>query len=551
MYLLARHVNRPARKLAQTWQADEVGLLRLLPRLPTVLVLQDVVNGLVDHAADAMTTQGRRPRLVRWNWQRDVTHCFLYREQSMRYFADGSVALCIRTQQNDVSTLDQWYGLFLLATEQDDERLMLLRLVRLLYWRESPERWSSYQHMLPVLMLARTPRQRDHWQHAVEATSLKLRLGPLAGALTCLPQSESTSVNPWLLTWRTLATDVPCHLQDLLVPLPPAAFPPSLWREEDVDEERHAGSPSSTSAVRVSSGTPRRLKRLIVGGLAKRAAQVAQDESEEREGIALLGLRLTPCQWNILRLLLAHPLLSDEELAACLGLQRRSVRCALYELHQLGCLEPIVTKVGKRWHFNERGLRLMAAANHIHMRTIAALSDDGAESETSPVIQRGEAWLLQRIGHTAGIYDFFTRLTQATRREPGLELCWWETGPVCEGRYRVGEQWYNLMPDAALGISSGATADAFLVGVGSRHHVCARFGGQVHVLRILHRLARMGKRALDAASAHLCRAGHRAGAADATGGSGQTHVSAWIGVVVDDGGTVDRTGAVCIHLVAE
>ena len=27
-------------------------------------------------------------------------------------------------------------------------------------------------------------------------------------------------------------------------------------------------------------------------------------------------------------------------------------------------------------------------------------------------------------------------------------LCRWETGVVCERRYRVGEQWYNLRPDA-------------------------------------------------------------------------------------------------------
>ena len=87
--------------------------------------------------------------------------------------------------------LDQWYGLFILSTELDDERLMRLRLERLLCWRESPERWSSYQHMLPVLILARSQRQRDHWQHAVEATSLKLRLDPLAGALACLPPPES------------------------------------------------------------------------------------------------------------------------------------------------------------------------------------------------------------------------------------------------------------------------------------------------------------------------------------------------------------------------
>ena len=154
------------------------------------------------------------------------------------------------------------------ATELDDERLMRLRLERLLCWRESPERWSSYQHMLPVLILARSQRQRDHWQRAVEATALKLRLDPLAGALACLPHRKAPHVNPWLLNWRTLATDESCHLQDLLKPLPHAAFPPSLWLEEGEDEECDARSPSSASAATVSSGTPARLGRLMVGDLA-------------------------------------------------------------------------------------------------------------------------------------------------------------------------------------------------------------------------------------------------------------------------------------------
>ena len=61
----------------------------------------------------------------------------------MRLFADGAVALCIRTQRDDSSAPDEWYGLLLLHTELDDERLMRLRLERLLYWRECPERWSS------------------------------------------------------------------------------------------------------------------------------------------------------------------------------------------------------------------------------------------------------------------------------------------------------------------------------------------------------------------------------------------------------------------------
>src|SRR5206468_10532196 len=103
-----RHVNRPARKLAQSGQADDAGLFRLLPRLPTLLVIQEAVNGLVIHAADAMTIQGRRPHLVRWTWQRDVTHRFLYREQSKRFFAEGVIAVCIRTQQNEGSMQDQW-----------------------------------------------------------------------------------------------------------------------------------------------------------------------------------------------------------------------------------------------------------------------------------------------------------------------------------------------------------------------------------------------------------------------------------------------------------
>ena len=450
LHVLAHNLERSAHELARSFQADEAGLLRLLPRLPTLLLLQEVVNGLVTHAAEAMATQGRRPRLVRWTWQRDVTYRFSYREHGMRFFVDGAVALCIRSPQHDGNTLDQWFGLFILSSELDDERLMRLRLERLLYWRESPERWPTYQHMLPVLILARSPRQREHWQRAVETAALKLRLDPLAGALTCLPSSESAHVNPWQLGWRTLSTDNPCRLHNLLKPLPRTAFPASLLAGEGEEDARDARFPSKASVATVSapSGRTAHVRRLLEGGLAKRAAHLTQIGTEEQEMIALLGLRLTSCHWSVLRLLLAHPLLSDEELSAFLGLQRKSVRCSLYDLHRLGCLESIPTRVGKRWHLCERGLSLLAAASHIHIRNIAVLSDEGTNGETSAVSQRGEAWLLQYMQHTTGIYGFFAALAQAARREPGQSLCWWETGVACERRYRVGEQWYNLRPDA-------------------------------------------------------------------------------------------------------
>jgi hypothetical protein len=446
LHLLARHMNTPARKLARTWKADDAGLLRVLPRLPTLLMLQEVVNGLVTCTAEAMTTQGRRPKLVRWTWQRDIVHRFQYRDQVLRLCADGMVALCIRSQQGDGSTLDRWYGLFLLSTELDDERLMCLRTERLLCWRESPERWSSYQHMPPVLILARSQRQCEHWQRAVERVALKLRLEPLAGALAC-PPPHRANINPWVFSWRTPPSALSCHLQDLLRPLPRSVFPPSL-RLEDGEEERDIQPQPAASVPTVSSGTPTRLGCFIVGDLARRATNIRRDEPEEQEVIALLGVRLTPCQWGILYLLLAHPLLSDEELAALLSLQRRSVRCSLYSLHQLGCLEPITTKVGKRWHLCGRGLRLISAASHTDIRNFAVLFDDEATRGTSVMMQRGEAWLLLHMQHTAGIYGFFAALAQAARGKSGQALSWWETGAVCERRYRVHERWYNFRPDA-------------------------------------------------------------------------------------------------------
>jgi hypothetical protein len=39
-----------------------------------------------------------------------------------------------------------------------------------------------------------------------------------------------------------------------------------------------------------------------------------------------------------------------------------------------------------------------------------------------------------------GISSFFARFIQIAKKEAGHELCWWETGRVCERRYRVGEQ---------------------------------------------------------------------------------------------------------------
>lgn len=453
LHVLASHLGTPADVLADSWGADEGGILRLLPRLSTLLTIQNVVNGLVAHAADAMTAQGRRPELVRWTWQRDLTHRFLFREQPLRLFVDAAIALYLRTPQEDGKMLDQWFGLCLLFTDLDDERLMRLRLERLHSFREAPERWAYYQQMMPVLILARSARQREHWQRAADIAALKLRLEPLNGATAVLVDPAHAALNPWRLGWRTLATEASCHLQALLSSLPRAALLPELRVEAEQDENDSDSQQEATPAS-MSAQTSGRVRRIMVGNLGRRAAHIMQGAQDERTMVALLGVRLTPRQWSILHLLLVHPLLADEELAVFLNLQRASLRCSLYALHRLGCAEAVNTAMGKRWHLCERGLRIIAAANHLSLRNLAIL-EEAPDTDESNLVRRGESWLLQHIQHTAGIYTFFAALAQAARQQPDQDLCWWETGAMCERRYQVNEQWHNLRPDALAEYRAG------------------------------------------------------------------------------------------------
>jgi hypothetical protein len=46
------------------------------------------------------------------------------------------------------------------------------------------------------------------------------------------------------------------------------------------------------------------------------------------------------------------------------------------------------------------------------------------------------------------VYTFLPTMAKVAGLQPGEDLCRLETGVVCDRRYRVGEQWYNLRPDA-------------------------------------------------------------------------------------------------------
>src|SRR5215469_5715291 len=75
------------------------------------------------------------------------------------------------------------------------------------------------------------------------------------------------------------------------------------------------------------------------------------------------------------------------------------------------------------------------------------------------LVQRGVDVLVHHLEHTAGIYGFFASLSLAASRErlQGRQhhLLWWETGAICERRYRDHECWHNLRPDALAEYQAG------------------------------------------------------------------------------------------------
>ena len=81
---------------------------------------------------------------------------------------------------------------------------------------------------------------------------------------------------------------------------------------------------------------------------------------------------------------------------------------------------------------------------------------------------------------------------------------------MCERRYRVGERGYNLRPDALAAYRVRSQQMRFWLewdrGTMNVRDLAVKYTSYAHA----HRFAGMGKRALDAASAHLCRTGYRA-----------------------------------------
>lgn len=455
LQVLAAHKHTDPTEMARLWVTDEHGLLRLLPRLASLVTLQECINGLVAYAPEALAEQGHRSE-VRWHWVRDYAHRFSYREKPLRCTADAVLFLRVRPAAGfGTSAQEQWYSLYLLLdAEIASDSVLKQRVGRLLCYRESVERWPVYQHFPPVVVLVSIPRRMEHWQWAAREAATALHVAPLSGAIACPPEKQDmASGNPWLFSWKRLGTSGSCTLRDVLHPVPVEAIPPDILNRHSttcvVPEESSRGDGSATA----STHTKRKQTKTIVGNYLHRAKAVQKGHmagsSAEREIKALLALGLGQRHTELLTLLFTHPLLSVYEIAALLGRAANSIERYLGLLRSQGCIEPLVSEVGQRWRLSDRGLRLLAATQYVSIHSIAIVEERTGEAS---LVQRGIDVLLRHLEHTAGIYGFFASLSLAASQErlQGREhhLLWWETGPSCERRYPDHERWHNFRPDA-------------------------------------------------------------------------------------------------------
>ncbi|MEO7019374.1 MAG: replication-relaxation family protein [Ktedonobacteraceae bacterium] len=438
-------------------------LVRLLPRLPVWLIVQDLVNGLVLGAARALARAGtgQEAEHVHWNWARDYTHAFVARGREarlLRVHADGALTLCLRFASPQTGATEEWLTFLLLHCPLDDGRLLRSRLDRIVRWRESEERWPVYSQMPPVLILATTPRQAEWWQRAWAQVTTNMRVdGPL-GAMACLPKDQRIG-NSWRLAWRTLGTNESCHIRELAQPGSAPALPELAevfvpWErilrqeaEQVWQVPPYPGRCSYELAAKAQEAAERNSTRT-----SQAHGSVPSAADPNHVDYRLMSLFLVPRQWEILSLVFAHPLLSRDELSIVLGMRPKPAQILLADLAQKDILTRKETTVGGRWQLSEAGLRLQAHRASCHVYRFVRLP----VTPGAPLVQRGVAGLVHQMRHTVGIYRFFTTLMSDLTASPVAWLRWWETGAMCEHVFVYREQTYHFKPDALASVQLGA-----------------------------------------------------------------------------------------------
>jgi DNA-binding IclR family transcriptional regulator len=438
--------------LALHWGAHEKSILGLLPRLPTLVRLQNLVNDLVAQAPTMLAHAGGYRAELTWHWLRDYQHDFLSAGKSWRLSADAALLFGRKASTQGTAGIEYYCALLLLDpgfVGRTDRQLIMQRLESVLRYRASLAQGKSTQLCPPLIVLVQTPRQREVWQQCAAQAAAALHAAPLIGAVASVALQEAPATLQ-TLPWQQLAAPAACRLRDLFAPLPKEALLPGLLPQHGSEE-----TVSSTSLLKK--------RHLLQGDFTRRARQLSlapadtttNNQEQGRETVALLSLVLSQRHLELLDLLYAHPLLDTKELAILLNLQIDSVSRYLYELRRYLCVEKCDTERGGRWHLAVRGLHLIAASHHCPLSSIA--ESRKGQLEEMPV-QRGVPLLKKSLARTAAIYAFFTALQQRTQvQNTDRTLLWWETGSRCEHHYLNHGVRHVLRPAAAFAMKGKNT----------------------------------------------------------------------------------------------
>lgn len=467
--ILAQQEGTDPFSLARAWQTDERHLLRMLPQLPRLIHLQDIVYSLVSCAPVALSDAGRQAE-IRWGWQREYRVHFERRQRVMRCDADAVVVLRRRISTPPSSLLQPFFTIFVYLDlgrmcAMTTHFTMVRKLRNLLLYRESRER-QPYRPMFPLVMIiVESARQLELWQQAAIEAARQLHLGkPLAGVIVNMAAGQTQREqlgSLWHYNWRHLTTNVHCHLQEMLVPMTASAIPPGI-----ITNRVKAPDKATRSSIRVpiEGHYQERMKIL----LNQPDVGLLRASGQEREIVALLSLQMSDRYREILLILYTYPMLAIEELAAFCGLHPPTAyRYVLSLSATFGCLDCFrrpqgrdenSTRLGRqkedvRWVLSVRGLRYLAASTAISPKQLyqkaPGRKPEKAEEKTR-IWQRGIGQLYREWKHTAGVYQCVVAFHRAVQSQPDHRIAWFETHFRCARRYQVNKKWHNFRPDAVL-----------------------------------------------------------------------------------------------------
>jgi hypothetical protein len=345
--------------LAGHWGATEQALLRLLPRVPQRIALQEILWELCLSAPDHLTSQGQRSAIA-WHVVHDSTYhvpeneqqgsrcvvsalVFLRQRPEVAHYPD---ALREEAAQRQAREAEAWYALQFL---QDSPLLSMSAIER---WLARLMVACAHAPWFPPVVVLLADRQREALWHACMRWIAEQQhsTSPLSAIVTVLSHEATRREEDfWLRSFRQLGTGTALRLDRVLTPVALDTLPtamqvlfgkeeataspnvrPLIREQEPSIIQEQQETPSSTKRSTEYS-TPR-ATQIVQGRFDSRIARARAQEHLHRLPVPLATLALTERERALLFLLEQCAFASVEELASWLRLRPSTVARQLGDL---------------------------------------------------------------------------------------------------------------------------------------------------------------------------------------------------------------------------